>query len=118
MLKFGNNCFVKDLDENLFPVDIAIGLQEIKNGNDVTEREDEVDIFKVIMTDGALSASETNDLHPDIQRRCANLNTNKFKEAQINASQDEDLKNGKIVFVSEQKEQSQCTVQVSVKSHF
>ena len=112
MVKVGNVCYVADLPSHVFPVDIALGLQEIKNGNDITIEEDEKVEFGVIIPTEYLSKVEIKSLHPDIKSRCINSPPKKFVEEKISESQTNDLKNGKIVILGSNSQRSQCLLQV------
>ena len=98
-MKLGADCFVSTLPRNIFPVDIALGLQEIKKGNNITEKADEIDTQGIIIGLNSLSNKELKALHPDIKSRCSDRKIKDFKEMPITKSQSEDLKNGKVILL-------------------
>ena len=51
--------------KNMFPVDIALGIQEIKKGNNITIKEDEIETQGIIVGLGSLVKVEENKLHAD-----------------------------------------------------
>ena len=108
MMKLGNFCHVSTLPTNVFPVDIALGVQEIEAGNDVTTEADEEDRHDILLKTGSLTTAEENALHADIKNHCSGSNINKFLAAPITKSQGEDLKNGKIVFLNSNPSTSTC----------
>merc|ERR1712013_584110 len=65
--KIGNVCYVRTLPSDVFPYDIARGIQEIKEGNQVTGSEDEEEKHKILVDEGPLSATEEASLHDDIK---------------------------------------------------
>ena len=71
MVKVGNTCHISTLPSHVFPVDIALGIQEIEAGNEVTTEDDEEDKHEILLDLGSLSASEANVLHSDIKSRCS-----------------------------------------------
>ena len=112
-MKVGDQCHVADLPSNVFPVDIALGLQEIKNGNNITIEQDERAQFGIIIPMENLSENDVSSLHPDIKSRCGNSIPKKFVEEKISKSQTDDLKNGKIVLLGSNTQRSQCFLQVN-----
>ena len=68
MMKFGNVCHVATLPSNVFPEDMALSVQEIAAGNEVTTDDDEEEIYEILLEQLPLSASDQNNLHPDIKR--------------------------------------------------
>ena len=110
-MKLGKTCHISTLPKDVFPVDIAFGIQLIANGNNVTTEEDEVDKFTVLLDDGQLDENEEYDLHPDISNPCSGLSYRKFTEAPINKTQNEALNNGEVIFL-ESKLSRSCPVQV------
>ena len=68
LMKLGNTCYISNLPADVYPADIAIGIQEIKAGNDVTTEEDEVLKHAVLLDDESpLTAAERSALHSDIK---------------------------------------------------
>eukprot|EP00092_Neocalanus_flemingeri_P056484 GFUD01066981.1.p1 GENE.GFUD01066981.1~~GFUD01066981.1.p1 ORF type:complete len:895 (+),score=149.92 GFUD01066981.1:13-2697(+) len=114
MMKLGNTCFISTLNANVFPVDIAIGIQEIKKGNDVTTAHDEVDTHAILRDLGPLTRAEEIGLHEDIQSRCLDSNFKKNVETPITKIQSDDLKNGKIIFRNSVPSRSNCQLQTAV----
>jgi hypothetical protein len=112
MMKLGNDCHISTLPGNVFPVDIALGIQEIKAGNDVTTEDDEEDKHDILLDLGSLTAVEENALHSDIKSRCTGSTLKKIAETPVTNSQGEDLKNGKIIFVNPNPSRSNCELQV------
>eukprot|EP00092_Neocalanus_flemingeri_P032991 GFUD01035877.1.p1 GENE.GFUD01035877.1~~GFUD01035877.1.p1 ORF type:complete len:623 (-),score=91.11 GFUD01035877.1:252-2120(-) len=114
MMKLGNTCFISTLNANVFPVDIAIGIQEIKKGNDVTTADDELDTHAILRDLGHLTAAEETGLHEDIQSRCLDSNLKNTVETPITKIQSDDLKNGKIIFMGSVPSRSYCQLQTAV----
>ena len=110
-MKLGKTCHISTLPRDVFPVDIAFGIQLIANGNNVTTEKDEVDKYTVLLDDGQVDETEEKDLHPDITNHCSGLKYRKFTEAPINKSQSEALASGEVVFL-ESKLSRGCPVQV------
>ena len=97
-MKLGNTCHISTLPEDVYPADLAIGIQEIKTGNDVTTEEDEVLKHAILLDDESpLTAAEKRALHSDIKKRCLDSSLNRCVGTSITESQSEDLKNGKII---------------------
>ena len=98
LMKLGNTCYISNLPADVYPADIAIGIQEIKAGNNVTTEDDEVLQYAIILEDGPLTTAEESALHADIKSRCSPSNL-KFKTpiTPITESQSEDLKNGNTI---------------------
>ena len=114
MIKIGDECFVSTLPRHIFPVDIALGIQEIKKGNNITIKEDELETQGIIVGLGSLDKEEENELHTDIKNRCSNANFQKFKEMPITKEQDNDLQNGKIILLDQTSSRSNCELLVHV----
>jgi hypothetical protein len=112
MVKVGNACHISTLPDHVFPVDIALGIQEIKAGNDVTTADDEEDKHEILLEDGYLSEYEQNTLHPDIKRSCSDSHIKKAVEVPVTKSQGEDLKKGGIIFIQSKSSRSNCELQV------
>ena len=113
MLKLGGVCHISTSPPLLFPIDIAIGMQEIKAGNDVTTEDDEEEMNHILLDAGPLEAGEEGNLHPDIKSRCLGSPIKKFVEAPITKSQGEDLKKGEIIFVKSSGSRSgNCQLEV------
>ena len=112
MIKVGNACHVSTLPNNVFPVDIALGIQEIKAGNDVTTEDDEEDKHEILLDAGSLSPTEENALHSDISSRCSGSAIKKSVENAVTNSQGQDLKNGGIIFLKSNPSKSNCELQV------
>ena len=111
-MKLGDTCHISTLPSNVFPVDIALGIQEIKKGNNVTVKEDEVETQGIILGRGSLSKSEENSLHPDIKSRCVNTKIDRFEEVSVTKDQADDLKNGKIILIGSKLSRSNCVLLV------
>lgn len=114
MMKLGNSCFISTLKTNVFPVDIAYGIQIIKNGNDVTTADDEVDTHAVLYDRGHLTAAEETGLHEDIRSRCLGSNLKRNVETPITKIQSDDLNNGKIILLDSVPSRSSCQLQKAV----
>lgn len=112
MVKVGNTCHISTLPSNVFPVDIALGIQEIEAGNEVTTADDEQDKHEILLDVGSLSASEANVLHSDIKIRCSESTIKKMDETLVTTSQGEELKNGGIIFIKSSPSRSNCELQV------
>ena len=113
-MKLGDSCHISTLPSNLFPVDIALGIQEIKKGNNATIKEDEVETQGIILGRGSLSKTEENNLHPDIKSRCLNSKIDKFEEVPVTKDQADDLKNGKIILIGSKSTKSNCVLLVCI----
>merc|ERR1711970_680217 len=102
LMKLGNNCYISTIPRKLYPFETAQGIQEIKAGQDVTDKSDEIDIYKVVKDEGPL----TDDLHPEISDQCPESNRKKFtldynnfepNENDIDSTQSKQLRDGKII---------------------
>ena len=101
MKKIGNVCYVRTLPSDVFPFDIARGIQEIKEGNPVTESEDEEEKHKILVDDGPLTSAEENGLHDDIKSLCLGLTIKKYSEKDITNDRDQSdlLKKGEAILM-------------------
>ena len=63
MKKIGNVCYVRTLPRDVFPYEIARGIQEIKEGNPITGSEDEEEKHKILVDEGPLTAANFSELH-------------------------------------------------------
>ena len=80
---------------------MAVGLQEIRNGNNITDEEDEVNEFMVIVPDGTLTEEDDRNLHSEIRSRCSNSKKIKFQEIKIASAQHNELGKGNVVFLDD-----------------
>ena len=113
LIKLGNVCHISTLPDNVFPVEIALGIQEIKAGNNVTNEEDEIDKHAVLLDVGSLTPAEENDLHADIKGRCPPGSTlEKFVATPVTKNQSEDLKHGEIIFLDSISSRGNCELKV------
>jgi hypothetical protein len=112
MMKFGNVCHVATLPSNVFPEDMALSVQEIAAGNEVTTDDDEEEIHEMLLEQLPLSASEQNNLHPEIKSLCSGSPFKTFKASSISKGQGEDLKSGKIIFHESNPSTGNCELQV------
>ena len=115
LMKLGNVCHISTLPKDVFPADLALGIQLNAKGNNVTTEDDELDIHTVLLDDydGELTGDEEKELHPDITNRCSGSAYKKFIEAPINKSQSDALNNGEVIFLDSQSPRAQCYVLVS-----
>lgn len=113
-MKLGNMCHVSTLPRDVFPVDIALGIDLIAKGNDITTEADELQQYTIILDNGALSENEENNLHPDISSRCSGPGSSyrKFTEQSITESERDDLHNGLSIFIDSKPDQGNCVVGV------
>ena len=95
--KLGDRCFISTLPKNVFPVDIALGIQEIRKGNNITRKDYEVETHGIILQLGSLTSTEKRSLHPDIKSRCSNSALQQFKEVSVRNDQSDQLRKGKII---------------------
>ena len=112
-MKFGNVCHVSTLPSNVFPEDMALSVQEIAAGNEVTTDDDEEEIYEILLEQLPLSASDQNNLNPDIKSLCSGSTFKTFKASSISKSQGEDLKSGKIIFHNSNPSAGNCELQVT-----
>eukprot|EP00092_Neocalanus_flemingeri_P012987 GFUD01013997.1.p1 GENE.GFUD01013997.1~~GFUD01013997.1.p1 ORF type:complete len:1217 (+),score=231.72 GFUD01013997.1:486-3653(+) len=105
-------CYISTLKDDVYPVDIALGINEIKTGNDETTEDDEVDTHVLLLDKGPM---DTTNLHRDITRHCKNLEYKKFVETPITKTQSEDLKNGKPIFLNSRSD-SNCELTTATMS--
>ena len=111
-MKLGNVCHISTIPRDVSPLDIALGIHLIANGNEMTTEIDEVEKYTVLLDEGQLEQSEMNDLHPNISSRCSDSVYRKFSEAYINKSQSEALDKGEIIFLESKPSSRSCPVQV------
>jgi hypothetical protein len=113
-MKLGDSCFISTLPTNVFPVDIALGIQEIGKGNNITRKDDEVETHEIILQLGPLTTREKTSLHPDIKSRCSNSGLQHFEEVSVSKDQSDELRKGKIIsFDSKHSKRSQgCKIMV------
>ena len=117
-MKIGTDCHVSTLPDKVFPYKIAIGIQEIKAGNDVTTEDDELDNHKILLDAGYLTEPEEKALHPDIISRCSDSPPKKLVEAPVTKNQSDDLRNGKIIFLNSKSSRGPCELQVLPSEFF
>ena len=111
-MKLGQECLISTLPSHIFPVDIALGVQEIKKGNNLTTIDDEVQTYEILLGTGPLTKDEEQNLHPDIKSRCLNSTIKKFVEITATKEQTDNLRRGNIVVISSESPRSGCTLQV------
>ena len=113
-MKLGTDCHISTLPSNVYPYKLAIGVQEIQAGNDVTTELDELDKHEILMDDGYLTQAELDALHPDIKIRCSDSDSlpKKFKESTITKNQSDELRAGKIIFLPSKSSRGSCELQV------
>ena len=111
-MKLGQECLISTLPSHIFPVDIALGVQEIKKGSNVTTNDDEVQTYEILLGTGPLTKNEEQNLHPDIKSRCLNSIMKKFVEVTVTKEQTENMRRGNIIVISSGSSQSGCTLQV------
>ena len=102
MLKIGGVCHIATLPYDTFPIDIAIGIQEIKEGNDVTTGDDEDTQHEILIPDGVFTSAENKDLHADIKEMCKDSSIKKFVLA--TPGQTEVLKNGGVIVLDDSED--------------
>lgn len=104
LMRIKDVCFIATLLYDMFPADIAHGISEIKEGNEVTTKDDEKDQLKILMPDGdgVLTAAEFENLHSEIKERCKSAAIHKFYTPQ--GSQGQKLKEGGVVIVKENED--------------
>ena len=89
----GKSCNIRTIPRNtVFPFDIAIGIQEIQQGNDFTTSDDEEEKYKVLIDYGPLTESEKDGLHDDIKSQCQGITPRKYKEQEITKDQNDNLR--------------------------
>merc|ERR1712025_652560 len=99
VLKIGGVCYIATLPYDTFPIDIAIGIQEIKEGNDETTEDDEDTQHEILIPDGVLTSAENKDLHADIKEMCKDSSIDKF--VLPTPSQTEMLNNGGVIVLDD-----------------
>merc|ERR1712179_9952 len=102
MIKIGTQRFVENLEKDVYPYDIARGIQEIKNGNDLTRKNDEVPEYGILIDNGPLSSHEKSDLHPNINKICSDVGVppRKFRKITVTEKQSDILLNGGPIFLN------------------
>ena len=108
----GSICYISNLPETDFPADWAIGMQQIKNGNAETTRNDETDEHVILTVVGPLSNNEEMKLHPDIKNLCLSSTYKKFEETSLTQILGEDLRNGKTIFLGPTNSANTCILKV------
>ena len=96
-MKLGESCFISTLPKNVFPVDIALGIQEIGKGNNITRKDDEVETNGIILQLGSLATHEETSLHTDIKSLCSNSGLQQFEEVSVSKEQSDQLRKGEII---------------------
>ena len=91
-----------------------MGIQEIQKGNNVTGKEDEIEVQGVLIGLQSLEEAEKNLLHPDIKSRCSNSEIKDFKEIPITKDQSNDLRNGKVILIEPETTRSNCQLMVGL----
>ena len=96
MTKIGDDCLVMDLPSDMFPVDIALGLEEIKKPS---VQEDDKDRH---FLNRQLDDRNVTGLHPLVQETCPN-GVKSTQPEPISREDSEILGNGSVVFFEDNK---------------
>ena len=114
LIQIGTQCFIETLPSDVFPYDIATGIQNIKKGNYFTTKDDEIMEYKVLIDNGALSAYEQNGLHSNIRKICSDLviTPRKFKERDVTKEQSDTLMNGGTIFFDSHQNYKVCCFEI------
>lgn len=94
-MKLGQECLISTLPSHIFPVDIALGVQEIKKGNNVTTNDDEVQTYEILLGTGPLTKNEEQNLHPDIKKSLFKLYNEEVCGSYCNKRADREHEKGK-----------------------
>ena len=97
--KIGDVCYISTLPNDLYPYEIARGIQDIKEGNDLTTKDDEKEEHKVLLDDGPLSYNEEYGLHSDIKSHCKGITLRKFVEFSVPKYDIERLRKGGMIYL-------------------
>merc|ERR1719312_123660 len=108
LIKIGEECFVESLPTTVYPVDIAVGIEEIKQGNNVTREEDEKEEYWIVDELRSFTDSERNALHVEIKDMCLNSEIKYFKKMSITKEQSDNLRMGNVVIMYPNLAQSNC----------
>merc|ERR1712013_414409 len=93
LIKIGEECFVETFPLYVvYPMDIAVGIEEIKQGNNATGEEDEKEEYWAIDEGLAFTDSERNALHTDIKEMCLNSEIKYFEKMSITKEQSDNLR--------------------------
>ena len=114
LIQIGTQCFIETLPSDVFPYDIATGIQNIKKGNYFTTKDDEIMEYKVLIDNGGLSANEQNGLHSNIRKICSDLviTPRKFKERDVTKEQSDTLMNGGTIFFDSHQNYKVCCFEI------
>ena len=96
-MKTGNSCLLTTLPADVFPYELAIGVQDIKKGNNYTTEDDEIEKHKIMFATGLLSAEEEKILHLDIKTRCLGSDIRKLVQSPVSKDQSDRLGEGKVI---------------------
>ena len=109
-MKIGTDCHISTLPADVFPYDIAIGIQEIKKANDVTKEDDELAVTTFLLDAGPLTSTEENSLHPDIKSRCSATTPKRLLKASFTKGQTDKLMNERFILLDGPS--SECSLKV------
>ena len=111
-MKLGSVCHISTLSNTVFPVEMAVDINLIAKGNDVTTEADEEFKYTILLDEGPLPQNEEDNLHPQISSRCSRSSYSKFTEVQILKSERDALHDGFIVFLDSTSSRANCIVRV------
>ena len=111
-MKLGSVCHISTLPNTIFPVEMAVDINLIAEGNDVTTEADEEYKYTILLDEGPLPENEENSLHPQISSRCSGSSYSKFTEVQILKKERDALHNGFFVILDSRSSRANCVVRV------
>ena len=110
MWKYGKTCGISTVPAGVYPVDIALGLAEIKKP---LTKEDLVIKYSILLDQGEMDQSVKDSLRPQIKTECEGLKINQVEEHEITEAEANILAKGGPVTIGPYPT-GKCTVQTSV----
>ena len=104
-MKLGEICLISSLAKDVFPVDWAVGLQDIIAGGESITEEDEKEKFTVLNIDLATDGIKSGSLHEDIKFHCKTEHIREFKEEMLTEDEFYLLLTGEVV---KKEESAEC----------
>ena len=98
-------------------MDIAVGIEEIKQGNNVTGEEDEKEEYWIVDELWSFTDSERNTLHVEIKDMCLNSEIKYFKKMSITKEQSDNLRKGNVVIMYPNPAKSNCQLKVKIANN-
>ena len=94
-----------------------MGIEEIKQGNNVTWEEDEKEEYWIVDELWSFTDSERNALHVEIKDMCLNSEIKYFKKMSITKEQSDNLRKGNVVIMYPNPAKSNCQLKVKIANN-